>query len=100
MFISSLSIYTYTCIEFPFSKLISNVLAITISTIVFEGMLIWILSTLYFAFVVFKCNICKKKIVNNCVSATSDKDLAPYDSTISEPISGNNSFEKDTLPSG
>lgn len=99
MFISSLSIYTYTCIEFAFSKLISNVLAITISTIVFEGMLIWIQSTFYFAFVVFKCNICKN-FVNNCVSATSDKDLAPYDSTISEPISGNNPFEKDTPPSG
>uniref|UniRef100_K1RDP7 Uncharacterized protein n=1 Tax=Magallana gigas TaxID=29159 RepID=K1RDP7_MAGGI len=31
--------------------------------------------------------------------ATSDKDLAPNDSTISEPISGNIPFEKDTLPS-
>lgn len=38
------------------------------------------------------CNKCKY-FVNNCVSA-------PNESTISEPISGNNPFEEGTPPSG
>lgn len=42
----------------------------------------------------------KKKIVYKCVSATSEKDPAPNDSTNLKPISGNNPFEEDTPPSG
>lgn len=41
-----------------------------------------------------------KKIVNKCVSATSDKDPAPNDSTILGPSSGNNPVEENTPPSG